>query len=231
MRKQVSLGLTAVIFIAVIIMSVQAIPLVRDMMSSGYDEMGLIQQLNSVGLRALPPLVGIGALQVIIPIIPAPALGVLTGMTYGVIKGSLIFMLGVIIGNAFVFRTIRQAGDFIKPKEKKGKNKTTSRFDKIQNIQLVVFFLFLIPFLSGVGPYLFSKTKITFRQYITAVTAGSIPMVVIYNYLGDHISSGNNEEVYLVGGLVVVITLIVLIFRKKIMEKIMGEPTEDIETN
>lgn len=216
----------AVFFVLLIVMIVQIFPLIEEIITNRSDESSVISYLDTLGWRMIPALVGLGALQVIVPIIPAPAIGILTGMSYGVLGGSGLYLLGVVLGNAFVFISIRQLSWLFtrhKKRDKEKKSKTLEKFEKIKRPEIVAFFLFLIPFLSGAGPYLFAQTHIRLKNYILAVTVGSIPLVLMYNYLGDHISSGNNLEVIIMGSILGVVAVGIAIFRKKIMQKLMGE--------
>jgi len=153
--------------------------------------------------------------------------GVLTGLSYGIYWGPLIFLAGIVLGNLFVVISVRQLHGLIAPKRKPGSRHKNShskeQFDKIKKPEIAAFFLFLIPFLSGVGPYLFAETRVSLGKYIIAVVAGNIPSVIFYAFLGDRISRGNHTTAIIAAAFALVVAIFILLFRKKITDKIMGE--------
>ncbi|MCL2827475.1 MAG: VTT domain-containing protein [Oscillospiraceae bacterium] len=217
----------AALFCLLIVMVVQLFPLIRDMLTHGEDESSIVAYVNSIGWRGVPALIGLSALQAIIIIIPAPAVGVLTGLSYGIYWGPLIFLSGVALGNLFVVVTVRQLHSLIPPRTKQtvkhNKLLSKERLKKIRRPELVAFFLAMIPWLSSAGPYLFAETRVSLGKYMIAVVVGNIPSALIYVFLGDRISRGNYMAAIIIAGIVVIAAVFILVFRKKIMEKIMVE--------
>ena len=229
MKKSKTLSLIgmAAFLCLLIVMVVQLFPVIEDVFYGRQDESSIVEYIDSFGWRGVPALIGLSALQVIIPLIPAPVVGVVAGLTYGIYLGPFIFLFGIAVGNIFVVVSVRQLGSLLtsraKQKPKHGNILSKERLEKIKRPEIVVFFLFMIPFLSGVGPYLFAKTKIPLLKYIIAVIAGSIPSTVMYVFLGDRISRGNHTTAIVIAIIAVAVILIALLFRKKIIEKIMRE--------
>ncbi|MCL2402509.1 MAG: hypothetical protein FWC90_07710, partial [Oscillospiraceae bacterium] len=97
MKKQKILKIiVAVVFLLLLIaMIVQLLPLVREVIENVSDESNIVEYVDSFGWRGVPALIGLSVLQVIIPFIPAPAVGVLAGLSYGVYWGPLIFLGGI----------------------------------------------------------------------------------------------------------------------------------------
>jgi len=229
MKKHNTLTTIAIVavFCILIVMVVQLFPLIRDIAENVKDESSIVEYVNSFGWRGVPALIGLSALQVIIPIIPAPAVGVLTGLSYGVYWGPLIFLGGIALGNLFVVTSVRSLNNLI-PKKKKDDTRPSKflskeKLAKIKRPEIVAFFLVLIPFASSVGPYLFAETKISLWKYLIAVILGSIPSTIVYVFLGDRISGGNYTSAIIIAAVVIVILACVLLFRKKILAKIMNE--------
>jgi len=222
----------SVIFIAIVLcilvaMIVQMFPLIKDLFESHGDETEIVDQIASFGWRGVPALIGLSALQVVVPVIPAPAVGVLAGLSYGVYWGPVIFLSGVALGNLFVVFSVRRLHNLIRSKRKKDPKRkkalSKERLEKIKRPEIAAFFLVLMPFVSTVGPYLFAETKVKLGRYIIAVIAGSIPSTIVYVFLGDRISRGNYTIAIIIGAIVIVALVFILLFRKKIMDKIMAE--------
>ena len=229
MEKRSVLAMIFVVLalLLLIVMVVQLFPLLRNILYEKEDASNLVAYIQSIGWRGVPALIALSALQVVLPIIPAPVVGVLTGLSYGIYWGPLIILSGIALGNLFVFVSVRQLSGLIlanmKPREKKNKYLSIERLEKIKRPEIVAFFLIMIPFLSGVGPYLFAETKVSLGKYIIAVVLGCIPFTLVYVFLGDRISRGSYTVAIITAALVVIALVFVLVFRKKIMEKIMEE--------
>ncbi|MCL2864127.1 MAG: VTT domain-containing protein [Lachnospiraceae bacterium] len=208
-------------------MVIQLFPLILEIVTHARDEASVVSSIHAFGWRGVPALIALSALQVIIPVIPAPAIGILTGLSYGIYAGPFIFLGGITLGNIFVMVYVRQVGGWIDAKRKhqaKPKpNKTAERFQKIKRPEIAVFFLFLLPFVSSLGPYMFARTKVVLWKYSLAVLAGSIPSTVMYIFLGDRISAGHYTAAIITAAIVAVVCVFILIFRKKLMEKILDE--------
>jgi len=228
-RNSFAVILLAVFLCILIVMVVQLFPLIKDIVTSHGDEASIATYVDSIGWRGVPALIGLSALQVVIPFIPAPAVGVLTGLSYGVYWGPLIFLSGLALGNLFVMVAVRQLHSFIVPKLKprtKPKGKTflsKERLGQIKRPEVVAFFFVMIPWVSSTGPYLFAETKVSLGKYIIAVILGNIPSTIVYVFLGDRISSGNYTTAIVTGAIAVVALLILLPFRKKLMGWVMRE--------
>jgi len=214
----------------VVVIGILLFPLVREVITNTHDESNIVDFVEAYGARGAPVLVALSTLQVIVPFIPAPAVGVLTGLCYGLFWGPVIFLAGCVLGNLFVFLFVRQLGGIItlhmphkkhNPKRKKLISKET--IEKLKRPEIVAFFLFLIPGPSGMIPYLFAETKISLPKYLAAVIGGSLPSALVYVFLGERISSGNYTVAIIGAAVAVVALLVLLLFRKKIMGKIMAE--------
>lgn len=228
--NKLTLILMAIFSCLLIVMIVQLFPMLEDIVTGHGDESSIVSYIQSFGWRGVPALIGLSALQVIIPFIPVPVVGVLTGLSYGVYWGPIILLTGIAIGNLFVVVSIRQLSGLWSSKAKhspKGGSEhkkllSTERLDTLKRPEIFVFLLYLIPFLSGVGPYLFAKTHIPLGKYVIAVIAANIPSAIMYAFLGDHISRGNYTIAIVLAVILVIAVLIMLPFRKKIMDKIMS---------
>ena len=223
-----------VILLVFIAMIVQLIPLLEDVIENREDESAVVANVDALGWRGPPALVGLAALQVIFPLVPAAAIGVLTGFAYGVAWGVLIFLGGIALGNIFVVYAMRKItvifADRKKNEQKKKKRSGLLSKESLEGIkkpELVAFFLFMIPFISGAGPYLFAETKVNIWKYTLAVVAGSIPTAILYVFLGERISQGSHLTAIITAALLAAAIVFILIFRKKIISFILGGAASD----
>jgi len=229
-KDKINIIILAVLVLSLIAMVVQLFPLLEDVLENRQDESSLALTVDALGWRGPVSLIGLAALQVIFPIIPAVAIGILTGLSYGVYWGSLIFLGGISLGNAIVVFAIRRIDNFFAGKVKhKGKHHrmlSKENLERIQKPEIVAFFLFMIPFISGAGPYLFAETKVKLWKYLVAVVLGSIPTTIIYVFLGERISQGSYTTAIITGSVLVVAMVLILIFRKKILSIILADSDE-----
>jgi len=205
-------------------------PLLEDIIENRDDETNVVGAVDALGWRGPVSLIGLTALQVIIPVIPAAAIGVLSGLTYGVYWGLAIVLVGLALGNMFVVFFVRQVESLFTKKSKRKKKKpgllSKESLEKIKRPEIVAFFLFMIPFVSGAGPYLFAETKVKLWRYLIAVIAGSLPTTIIYLFLGYHLSQGSYTIAIITGSVLVVATIVIIALRKKILSAIMDGNTE-----
>jgi len=230
-KNIVDIIILILVFFVFVAMIVQLFPLLEDVIEYREDESGIVIVVEALGCRGPLALIGLAALQVVFPIVPAVAIGILTGLTYGVFWGMIIFLGGIAVGNIFVVFAIRKLTVIFsgrKKKEQKDDEQERSKLlskealEKIQKPELVAFFLFMIPFISGAGPYLFAGTKVNIWKYTAAVVAGCIPTAILYVFLGERISQGSHLTAIITGAILVIALVFILIFRKKILGMILG---------
>jgi len=230
-KDKFNLIILIALLLLLILMVVQLLPLLEDALENRHDESSIANMVDALGWRGPVSLVGLAALQVIFPIIPAVAIGILSGLSYGVYWGSLIFLGGIALGNAIVVFAIRRIDNFfagkIKHKGKHHRMLSKENLERIQKPEIVAFFLFMIPFISGAGPYLFAETKVKLWRYIIAVVAGSIPTTIVYVFLGERISQGSYATAIITGSVLVAAMVLILIFRKKILSIILAGENDD----
>jgi len=107
-RNKINIIILVALLLFLIAMVVQLLPLLEDALENRRDESSIANMVDALGWRGPPALVGLASLQVIFPLVPAVAIGVLTGLSYGVYWGSLIFLGGIAMGNAIVVFAIRR---------------------------------------------------------------------------------------------------------------------------
>jgi len=231
MDKQNVINTIIMIFFLCIMLAliIQLLPLLEDVLENRHDESSVVNTVDALGWRGPPALIGLAALQVVFPLVPAAAIGVLTGLSYGVGWGLLIFLVGIAFGNLVVVFSMRRVEDLIsrlikhrvKHAAKHSGPLSKENLAKIKKPEIVAFFLFMIPFISGAGPYLFAETNVKLWKYIIAVVLGCIPTAIVYVFIGQHISQGSYTTAIIIGAIFVAAVVFILIFRKKIVGMIM----------
>jgi uncharacterized membrane protein YdjX (TVP38/TMEM64 family) len=228
------------------IMVIDLIPLLKQVLTDSHDEKKMIDYINAYGAKGVPVLAGLQALQVMLTVIPAAAIQVLSGLCYGVWYGAVICIVGGILGNMIVFIVLRQvkntfsalfrergeqgggaykaskAGKAGQPKvPKQHRFLSVATLNKMKHPEYVSFFFYLIPGIpNGILPYIFARTHISIGRYLLSVSAASIPSVLLMTWLGERISKGDYKTAIILAAVFIIILIIVLIFRRKITDKI-----------
>ena len=237
LKKHTALSVAVIIamlcFIAVMI--IHLYPLVNEIIANVDDETKVVNYIQSNGLKGVPILLGLQALQIIVAFIPAAAIHVLVGLCYGVWWGTLISIAGITLGNVIVFIMIRQlknlfAPFFVKNTKHKGRLNPET-IARVKRPAMIAFFFFLIPFFpNGIVPYVFAQTKISLPKYLLAVTAGVVPSVVMCTFLGQRLSEGSYYVAIIVAVIFLLIAAAALLFKGRIIAKITAESPESAKT-
>ena len=210
-----------------IAMLVQKLSLIIDIVTGGEDEASMVAQVRASGWRGVSALISLAALIVILPVLPALAPALLIGLSYGIYWGTLIFLAGIAVGNFFVFVSVRELSGMFAPKiphkEKHKRLLSIEQLEKIPRPEIIAFFVVMIPGLSSAAPYLFAETTVPLKKYLIAAVAGSIPTTLIYVFLGDRIYKGNYGIVIAIVLILLLAILILIPFRKKILDKLIQE--------
>ena len=170
------------------------------------------------GATVLGPLVYvlIYVLSTVIAPIPTPAIAVAGGYVFGT-WGMLWSLIGAVLGFYAVFLIARKLGKpFV---EKIIKKEAMEKFNNFlgKGNGMLVFMLFLLPiFPDGVLGYLTGLTKIPIKTLMWMAVLGRLPGLVVSNYIGSHLDSGNYWLVAIITVVFVIITAVFYLQRKNI---------------
>jgi len=234
-RNVLTIIIAAAVLVLIVIMIIQLFPLIREVFKDSSDESKMVKYIDSYGMKGVPVLIGLQALQVIVAVIPSAAIQVLTGICYGAYWGTLVNVAGSILGNILVFTAMRQLSTLLSPffkhKNKHKKFLSKERLSKMKRPELIAFFFFLIPGIpNGIVPYVFAETDISLPRYLIAVIGGVVPSTFICTFMGDRVSKGSYTSAIIIFAVILVVFIIVMIFKNKIMKKITDSNTGTADT-
>jgi uncharacterized membrane protein YdjX (TVP38/TMEM64 family) len=181
--------------------------------------------LDSLGLLA--PVVYI-VLFTFVPLtfFPDSVLAIAGGMAFGLVKGSLLTIIGALGGGSVAFFITRYLGqEAIKRFVKKdlsilGKHTEEKGF-------LVVLILRLIPLVPfDVISYSAGLSKIKYKDFLLATLIGIIPGVAVFSNIGDKSLEVGSFGFYLSIALLIILLVASVLFKKKISQRIIGELDE-----
>lgn len=155
---------------------------------------------------------------------PVPALALIGGVSFGLVKGSIYTIIGASMNCFVMFIMSRQIGhDYVvKMINKKFSEKNRDRILNAPDSKLftLLFICRLIPLIPyNLINYGFGLTNISLSKYMIASFLGIIPGTLVYLNLGDKVLNVGSKEFYQAIFLVVLLTVVSLIFAKIIDKK------------
>ena len=176
---------------------------------------------------SLPNLfIGMVVLQIIVAIIPGEPLEIGAGYAFGVFEGTLLCMIGILIGSTLVFLFTRFFGvkfvEAIYPREKFMKYKFLQNKKKLN---LITFILFLIPGTpKDVLTYFIGLTPMKLSTWILITCTARIPSVVTSTIGGNALGLKDYKYAIIAFAIAVVISVIGL-FIHRLINKVHNKST------
>lgn len=161
--------------------------------------------------------VGMVFLQVIVALIPGEPLELAAGYAFGALEGTVLSMLGIVLGSWVIFAAVRRFGQklvevFFPEKELK----QLSFLKNPKKAKALAFILMTIPGTpKDMLSYVAGLTPLTLKEWLTIVVIARIPSLLTSTVSGG----AAGEENYLLAGIMLAVTLIfsgvgVLYYRK-----------------
>ena len=148
--------------------------------------------VDAQGVRAPLLFVGMVVLQIVVAIIPGEPLEITAGYAFGALEGTLLCLIGALVGRVAVFLLVRRFGvravEVFFPLEKV----QSLRF--LQNEKKLTFWVFFLFFLPGTPKdvlcYIVGLTKLPLRSWIIISTIAPIPSIITSTIGGSALGMG-----------------------------------------
>ena len=125
--------------------------------------------VDAQGVRAPLLFVGMVVLQIVVAIIPGEPLEIAAGYAFGALEGTLLCLIGALVGRVAVFLLVRRFG--------------------VRAVE--VFFLFFLPGTpKDVLCYIVGLTKLPLRSWIIISTIAPIPSIITSTIGGSALGMG-----------------------------------------
>ena len=149
--------------------------------------------VDAQGVRAPLLFVGMVVLQIVVAIIPGEPLEIAAGYAFGALEGTLLCLIGALVGRVAVFLLVRRFGtmavEVFFPQEKL----QSLRF--LQNEKRLSFWVFLLFFLPGtpkdVLTYFVGLTKLPLRIWVFISLVAPLPSIITSTIGGNALGMGN----------------------------------------
>lgn len=170
--------------------------------------------LSGLGWRGYVGFGGLSMLQVILTFLPAEPVQVMAGISFGFLKGGLVCLAGVFIGNTVLYVLYKIYGQRLTDYFSKN---AEFDFDYARKSKRVAFVIFILYFLPAI-PYglicLFAASLNTrYPKYILLTTIGAIPSIAIGVGLG-HLAMAASWIVSAVIFAVLIVLIVILLKNK-----------------
>lgn len=208
-------------------MCIDLIPVFRKIIENEQNESVMVSYIESYGVKGVFIIIGLQAFQVFTAVLPAMPIQILAGLCYGVIYGSLISLIGYVLGHMIIFTMARNLVNVLMPYYQTRKFKNRNKYTNVgfvrksKHPKLLAFLLYVIPGIpNGILPYIFSKSSISPWGFLLSIAFASIPGILISTVLGSRLSQGD----FLTSVLLVLFSLIIIglvvVFKDRINRKI-----------
>lgn len=142
--------------------------------------------VDASGILGRIMFVGMVILQVIVAFIPGEAIELAAGFAFGAIEGTILSMIGIVLGSWFIFLLVRKYGvKMVEVFFSKEKISQISFLKSSRRSKVLAFILMLIPgtpkdFIS----YFAGLTKLELRQWLFIVMIARLPSVLTSTLTG-----------------------------------------------
>lgn len=179
--------------------------------------------LEGFGFRGYLTIGILSMFQVVLTFVPAEPVQVIAGVTFGFMKGGLVCLAGVFVGNTIIFILYRIYGQRLM---EWFEHNAEFDFETAKNSPKVVIIIFILYFLPAI-PYglicLFAASlNFKYPKYILLTTLGALPSEAIGVGLG-HMAIASSWILSLCVFLVLIALLVILYKKKAVLFKKLNE--------
>ena len=175
--------------------------------------------IEKLGIRSYVVVGIISMLQVIFTFVPAEPLHVISGISFGLLKGGLICLIGIMLGNTIIFVLNKIFGAKLTDYFASNVNFDFKSAKASKKIALIVIILYCLPAIPyGIICFFAASLGMKYPKYILITGIGSIPSLILDVGLG-HITMATSWAVSIIVFIAIIILLILMFnFKDKIFE-------------
>lgn len=172
------------------------------------------ESLSRFGVKGYITLGILSMLQVVFTFLPAEPVQVISGISFGFLRGSLVCFCGVVMGNTVIYILYKIYGDRLSEFFQSNVEFDFERARRSPKIAIIVFILYFLPAIPYGMICLFSASLgIKYPKYIALTAIGSIPSILIGVGLG-HMAMATSWIISVVVFLAL-LALLVILFKNK----------------
>lgn len=192
-RSPILFLVLALVLLLSVVLGLRSLPLIRRLMDP-QAAANLQDWVNSLGVWGVLGLFGVQVLQIVVAILPGEPVELAAGTLYGALGGLVICLVGIVIGSATIFATVRRLGRHRLQQDGKLKSKM-AKYQFLQNEKKLETLIFLLYFIPGTPKdilvYVCALTDIPMGRFLTLSTLARLPSVLTSTWAGAAFVSGN----------------------------------------
>ena len=231
-NRRIDLGriLSLVTFPLLIVGTIGAVIVFREEIWAVFSSSENIQRtVEGWGVAAPLAFVALQFVQVVVFVIPGEVPQIAGGFLFGLVKGSLYSVVGILLGSSFNFVLARLLGvPFVRTLFKE---KQLHKFDKITNsprTQIAFFLLFAIPGIpKDILCYVAGLTSMRFVAFLLISTVGRLPGIIGSAGMGDAAASSRWVLAGVIMAVATVLFVLGLIYRDRVHTFVEKLATKD----
>lgn len=173
--------------------------------------------VDSSGLWGRVAFVGMVVFQLIIAIIPGEPLEMGAGYAFGAVEGTLLCILGCVIGSALVFLFVRRFGvKLVEVFFSREKIRSLRFLQDSRRLNLLTFIVFFIPGTpKDLLSYFIGLTDMKLGTWLLITGVARIPSIVTSTVTGDALGLQNYQFALIAFGATLLLSLVgILVYRR-----------------
>lgn len=177
--------------------------------------------ISKLGVRSYIVVGILAMIQVVFTFVPAEPLHVISGVSFGLLKGIAVCFIGILIGNTIIFVLNKIFGDKLKQFFQDNMDFDFDMAKNSKKIALIVIILYCLPAIPyGIICFFAASMNMKYCKYILITGVGSIPSLILDVGLG-HITMATSWLVSIVVFIVIIVLLILMWkFKTQIFSKV-----------
>lgn len=195
--------------------------IIKSVLTGQISQDNIQETLRTLGIRGYITIALLAMLQVIMMFLPAEPVQVIAGLGFGLWRGLLTCIVGVMLGNTLIYVLYKIYGEKLSHYFDKNLDIDVKSYSNSKILTLIVFVLYFLPAIPyGMICFIACTMEMKYPRYITVTVLSSIPSVIIGVGLG-HIAINSNPILSIAVFLVLIgLLAIVMLKRKTIFAKI-----------
>ena len=177
------------------------------------------ETLGGLGYRGYVTLGSLSMLQVVLTFIPAEPVQVISGLAFGFLRGGVVCIAGVFVGNTIIYILYKLYGHRL---TEWFEHNAEFDFEAAKNspkVAIIIFILYFLPAIPyGLICFFTASLDIKYPKYILLTTLGAIPSVAIGVGLG-HLALAASWILSVCVFFVLVVLLVILYKKKSVLFK------------
>ena len=199
--------------------------LLKEIFNTNATKEEIQHSIGKLGIRSYIVVGLLAMIQVVFTFIPAEPLHVISGISFGLWKGILVCLIGILLGNTIIYVLTKLFGTKLKDFFSANIDLDFEKAKASTKLALIVIILYCLPAIPyGIICFFAASMNMKYPKYILITGIGSIPSLVLDVGLG-HITMSTS---WIVSIIVFIVIVVLLILMFKFKSQIFGKVNEFI---